>query len=307
VYGRIARGERVFSLPEEASRFVGVVSDVKRRDGLTVLAWCVTANHYHLAVRTAAAPLWRSIRLIQWRYARDLNRRRRQLGPVWQGRYQVRLVEDQRYLIQLVAYIHLNPVAAGIVDEAAAYRWSGHRELLRTTAAPLVDRGRHAGRVRGHAHGSTACVRAAAARGAGSELDRRAAGRLPWWGRREVDDETAGAWERELATPARERPALARDLGEWLASAASIVGVGVPELGGRGKMTAVVRARELIAVVGVERYGVRVKALGERLGMSAGSVSRCIGRAAARRATDGEFARRCEDLERRLTADSPAL
>ena len=90
VYGRITRGEHVFSDPDEAARFVAVIGDVTRRDNLTILAWCVMANHYHLALRTGAVPLWRSIRLIQWRSARQLNRHRRQLGPLWQGRDQAR-------------------------------------------------------------------------------------------------------------------------------------------------------------------------------------------------------------------------
>jgi REP element-mobilizing transposase RayT len=128
----------VFSDGREASRFVEVIREVKKRDGLTVLAWCLMGNHYHLALRTASVPLWRTIRLVQWRFARQHNRRRRQLGPVWQGRYQVRLVEEERYLLQLIAYIHLNPISAGLVADPAAYPWSGHRELLGRSQEPLV-------------------------------------------------------------------------------------------------------------------------------------------------------------------------
>jgi REP element-mobilizing transposase RayT len=51
VYGRIARGEMVFSDREEASRFVGVIREVKKRDGLSVLAWCLMGNHCHKIVR----------------------------------------------------------------------------------------------------------------------------------------------------------------------------------------------------------------------------------------------------------------
>jgi REP element-mobilizing transposase RayT len=130
VYARVSRGERIFGEDAEASRFVEILHQVKRRDGLTVLAWCLMANHYHLALRTGPVPLWRSMRLIQWQFARGHNRRKRQLGPVWQGRYQVRTVDDERYLLQLIAYVHLNPVAAGVVDEPGRHRWSGHRELL---------------------------------------------------------------------------------------------------------------------------------------------------------------------------------
>jgi hypothetical protein len=51
VYGRIARGEMVFSDRGEASRFVGVIRKVKKRDGLTVLTRCLMGNHRHKIVR----------------------------------------------------------------------------------------------------------------------------------------------------------------------------------------------------------------------------------------------------------------
>jgi hypothetical protein len=56
----------IFSERGEAARFVEVIRDVKKRDGLTVLAWCVIGHHDHLALRTSSVPLWRSIRLVQW-------------------------------------------------------------------------------------------------------------------------------------------------------------------------------------------------------------------------------------------------
>lgn len=59
-----------------------------------------------------------------------------------QGRYRSKLVEDQRYLDQLLIYIHLNPVQAGLVDDPAKYRWSGHRELLGLSVDQLTCRGR---------------------------------------------------------------------------------------------------------------------------------------------------------------------
>ena len=131
VYCRVARGEPVFSEAREAAALVGVIHEVTREHSLTVLAWCVMATHYHLAVRVGRVPLWRSMRLIQGRFARSYNRRHRLLGPFWQGRYKAIVVPDQRYLQQLIAYIHLNPVTAKkVVTDPARYRWSGHGELL---------------------------------------------------------------------------------------------------------------------------------------------------------------------------------
>ena len=130
VYNRLGRGERVFEQEKEAAAFVGLLRDVAERDGLTVFAWCLLSNHYHLAVRTGVIPLDRPMRSLQQRVTRGVNLRRRVYGPLWQGRYRAKLVKDQRYLDQLLIYIHLNAVTAGIVDDPADYRWSGHCELL---------------------------------------------------------------------------------------------------------------------------------------------------------------------------------
>ena len=67
------------------------------------------------------------------------NRQRRTFGPSWQGRYKTIVVADERYLRQLLAHIHLNPVVAGAASDPARYRWSGHRELLGRVGQPLVD------------------------------------------------------------------------------------------------------------------------------------------------------------------------
>ena len=69
VYCRFAHGARVFASPEEAERFLSIVREVKRTDGLSILAWCLMPTHYHLAVRTGRLPLWRSLRVIQGRFA----------------------------------------------------------------------------------------------------------------------------------------------------------------------------------------------------------------------------------------------
>jgi len=69
VYTRVTRGERVFADDDEAERLVGAMREVKQRDGLVVLAWCVMSNHYHLAVRCTPVPLWRSLASIQVKLA----------------------------------------------------------------------------------------------------------------------------------------------------------------------------------------------------------------------------------------------
>ena len=62
VYNRFARGEEIFSDPEEAIEILDLVRDFKQRDGLQVFAWSLLSNHYHLALRTPAVPLSRTLR-----------------------------------------------------------------------------------------------------------------------------------------------------------------------------------------------------------------------------------------------------
>jgi putative transposase len=121
VYNRLARGETVFSDPEEAIEFLDLLRDLKQRDDLQIFAWSLLGNHFHLAVRTSAAPLSRTMRTLQGGFSRAFNRRWGRTGPLWQSRYQTRLVDSQRYLVQLVFYIHLNPVRAGLVEDPADY------------------------------------------------------------------------------------------------------------------------------------------------------------------------------------------
>jgi REP element-mobilizing transposase RayT len=304
VYSRVARGQRVFGDPREAEVLLEVVRKVTREHGLSVLAWCVMATHYHLAVRVGEVPLWRSMRLIQGRFARSYNRRHRVLGPFWQGRYKAIVVPDASYLQQLIAYIHLNPVTAKVVKDPARYRWSGHRELLGRVADPLVDVDEALvlfGRQRAAAR--RAYVRVL--RG-----ERREAwigegpGRLPWWrwgeGEGEAISVVAGRARLDALGASTAGQRVRMSVSTYLERSCDILGRKLVDLSGRRKDEGTTRARELLVQVGVEGYELSVKDLAERLGMNAGSVSRVLARAAEREQQDDSFHRQRVTLEKRL-------
>jgi hypothetical protein len=95
-----------------------------------------------------------------------------------------------------------------------------------------------------------------------------------------------------------------RDVAAFIRRAAEQLGVGGDVLGSRTKAPATVRAREIITIVGVERFGVKVKDLAGRLGKNPGSVSRWMVRAAQRRKEDRQFDDCCRRLEGALTQNS---
>jgi len=309
---RVARGEPVFSDAREAAALVGVIREVTREHGLSVLAWCIMATHYHLAVRAGRVPLWRSMRLIQGRVARSHNRRRRVLGPFWQGRYKAIVVLDQRYLQQLIAYIHLNPVMAKVVSDPARYRWSGHRELLGRVAEPLVDVNEALvlfGRQRSAAR--RAYVRMLRGERRAEWIGERP-GRLPWWRRGEEAGEAITLVEgrpRLDALGASTLPTRARwGVDTYLERVCRICGWELSELSGRRKDETTARLRERVILIGVEVYGLRVKDLAEGMRMNPGSTSRVLARAAEREREDRTFHEQRLDLEEclaKLDASGP--
>jgi REP element-mobilizing transposase RayT len=292
----------VFADADEALGLVDQIRDVRSRDGFAVLAWCVMPTHYHLALRTGEAPLWRSMRTIQGRFAQAFNRRHRIFGSLWQERYKCRLVNSERYLKQLLAYIHLNPVVGGIAASAEGYRWSGHRELLgRGAEVSLVDADEvHTllGRSTGEARRAYRRLVAAAA---GQDWLDDAPGALPWWRREErIDDEPAPTVQRPRTDAQGASTGLERESVEaqgFLAAAGAALGEHGGVLRSRRLAREEVAQRDLIALLAVERYGLRVRDLAAEMARRADEVSRWATRGALRRRSDAAVAAHFERLD----------
>jgi putative transposase len=100
------------------------------RYGYRVHGFCCMSNHLHLALQVGEVPLARGMQNLAFRYTRWVNRRQKRIGHLFQGRYKAILVDRDEYLLELVRYIHLNPVRTGQVKDPAEYWWSSHRTYL---------------------------------------------------------------------------------------------------------------------------------------------------------------------------------
>jgi len=311
VYCRVGRGEPVFRDDAETEAFCEILRDVAQRHGLTVLAWCVMSNHYHLAVRCGRVPLWRTMRLIQGRYSKGFNRRRKVYGPLWQGRYKAKLVSDERHLQQLIVYIHLNPSGAGVVRDPARYQWSGHKEILGNGEVGLVNFDEALLVFGDSREGARRAYLQAVGAAARAPWLSRVPGRLPWWRREESEEglSLAQRWPRLDALGASTGPeyrVLSPD--EYLFAAANAMDASVAALAGPRSGRELTRLREMLALVGVESYGFRVKDLATRLGKNPGVVSRWANMGGERRVRDVAFRERVEQFEadvRALTTPAP--
>ncbi len=105
-------------------------------------AWALMINHAHLLLRTGSVPLSLVMRRLLTGYAQQFNRRHQRHGHVFQNRYKSILCEQDPYLLELVRYIHLNPIRAGIVDgnkKLNVYPYTGHATLMGKVKRPWQD------------------------------------------------------------------------------------------------------------------------------------------------------------------------
>ena len=130
VYCRVARGEFIFEESAEVDRWIDLVAFVLRLHDLRCLAWSLMTNHYHLCIQAGAMPLSAAMCRLQGRFSKQYNRRRGLRGRLWQSRYKTKLLLDDEHVKHVIAYVHLNPVAARIVDDPMDYPSSGHREVM---------------------------------------------------------------------------------------------------------------------------------------------------------------------------------
>lgn len=124
---------RLFRDTRDYEGFVARLGRILTRTGTGCYAWCLMPNHLHLLMMTGGHPLPRTLQCLFTSHAVWVNRRYRRSGHLFQGRYRSVLCQRESYLLELVRYIHLNPVRARLVrsiPDLARYRWTGHRALL---------------------------------------------------------------------------------------------------------------------------------------------------------------------------------
>jgi REP element-mobilizing transposase RayT len=129
----------IFRDDQDRTDFVARLGALTAQGALTVYAWALLPNHAHLLVRTGNRPVSRSLRSLLTGYAGAFNRRHKRAGHLFQNRYKSIVVEEEPYLLELVRYLHLNPLRAGVVKSLPAldrYPWTGHSALLGTVPRP---------------------------------------------------------------------------------------------------------------------------------------------------------------------------
>lgn len=134
VMGRGVAGCEIFRDDHDREGFLNRLAEtVGRPEGPYLYAWALLTNHFHLLLRAGEKPLSKTMARLMTGHAVAFNRRHKRKGHLFQNRYKSILVEEEPYFLELVRYIHLNPVRCGIAKELGElnrYRYSGHAVIM---------------------------------------------------------------------------------------------------------------------------------------------------------------------------------
>ncbi|MGH7803236.1 MAG: transposase, partial [Candidatus Binatia bacterium] len=272
------------------------IAQLVRERAFAVFAWALMPNHFHLLVRTDELPLAQAMRSLLTGFAGVCKRRHDRVGHLLQNRYKSIACEADAYFLELVRYVHLNPLRSGLVrgiDELEDYPYTGHSAILsavrrdwQSTAEVLASFGRTTGWARA---AYRKFVAEGALRGARTDFDggglvRSAGG----WAAVEVlrrgreefvaDERILGGsrFVQRILGEVGENTARHRDAAPDLAllkqRVCSAGGIDSRAVSGPGRARAVSAARAGIAYLWVEHFGGSGLALALDLGLRPESV-----------------------------------
>ena len=133
VMGRGIERKDIFLNNKDRNDFISRLSLLVEEGAIEVYAWALIPNHFHLLIKTKNRPLSSSMRKLLTGYVVNFNRRHKRYGHLFQNRYKSIVCQEDTYLRELVRYIHLNILRAGLVKDMNGLNrspWSGHSALL---------------------------------------------------------------------------------------------------------------------------------------------------------------------------------
>jgi REP element-mobilizing transposase RayT len=121
-------GQPIFVEEKDNKIFLSLLKQTKQRYPFVLAAYVLMPNHVHLLVQVKKDSTSRIMQSLLTAYVRYFNITHERRGHLFQGRYKAILCEKDVYLMELIRYIHLNPVRAHLSSTPAQWPWSGHGE-----------------------------------------------------------------------------------------------------------------------------------------------------------------------------------
>lgn len=122
-------------------KFKQRVRELLPSNTFSLISYCLMPNHFHLLIRqNTEIPVTALMRRLGTSYSMYFNKKYQRVGGVFQDQYKMVLVDDNRHLIWLSAYIHQNPKVANLVSDLKDYPWSSYNEFLGQSTPATCDK-----------------------------------------------------------------------------------------------------------------------------------------------------------------------
>jgi putative transposase len=130
IYHVINRGnnrQTVFRKAGDFQAFLDALANLKERKPFDLFGYCLLNNHFHLLIRPLESTISRIVQSLLVSHTQRYHKHYHSGGHVWQGRFKSPIIQDDEHVLTVLRYIEANPLRAGIVTDAADYRWSSYR------------------------------------------------------------------------------------------------------------------------------------------------------------------------------------
>jgi putative transposase len=130
IYHIMLRGnerKNVFQDEEDKMRIFDAILSKRKEGSFEVYAFCIMDNHIHLLIKENCEPISKIIKRIGTSYAYYYNKKHQRVGHVFQDRFKSEGIKTDEQLLEVIRYIHNNPVKANIAKSASNYKWSSFR------------------------------------------------------------------------------------------------------------------------------------------------------------------------------------
>ncbi len=286
----------VFSDDKDRYRFYDILQNSCERFRQRIHAFCLMTNHVHLAVQVGEIPLSRIMQNVSLRYTQWFNWRHKKSGHLFQGRYKAVMVDADAYLLELAAYIHLNPVRAHICDRPEKHRWSSHLAYLGKERLSWLETGSILSQF-------SMTISKARSKFAGFVGDRLAEGRREeFHGEKTIDSRIFGddSFVDVALAKAESLPEQKPDVNAVVAAVKKLYKMGDDRLRAKGQERVASEARGLAAWATLELTNGKLTELARHVGRDPSTLTCAVRRLEKRLGQDSLLADKIERLRREL-------
>ncbi len=140
VYNRGVRKQKIFFEVENYQYLINLFSKYSSQYRVTIAAYCLMPNHYHLVLKQyESGSIGSFLRTAFNAYTQAVNRRYGLEGTLFQSQAKAKHIDSDSYCVQVIRYIHLNPVTAGIVKNPEEWEYSNYSEWVGRRMGLLID------------------------------------------------------------------------------------------------------------------------------------------------------------------------